>query len=243
MKLTYCMLSDKGSRTNNEDRVGSYEKDGEYCFVLADGLGGHGNGEIASRTVVDSTINLFKTDGFNEFFMREAFEISQENINEIQYREQKPDDYKTTMVLLCVGDDCINWGHIGDSRLYYFKNKKKVLHTLDHSVPQTLVRMGEIEDKDIRNHPDRSHILRAMGNEWERPQYEIAEPVDCEAGMAFLMATDGFWELIEDEDMEKCFKRARTVNDWVSNMEKIVLKNGEGKNMDNYSAIAVWLNK
>lgn len=241
MVLTYHLLSDKGSRSNNEDRVGSYERNGEYCFVLADGLGGHGNGEVASRTVVDSAIDLFKADGFNEFFMREAFEIGQEKLYRIQVEKSKPDDYKTTMVLLSICDDCINWGHIGDSRLYYFQNKKQILHTLDHSVPQVLVRLGEIEDKDIRNHPDRSHLLSAMGNEWERPQYEIAEPIDCESGSAFLMASDGFWELIEDEDMVKCLKKAKDVHEWVHSMEKIILKNGEGKNMDNYSAVAVWI--
>jgi serine/threonine protein phosphatase PrpC len=241
MILTYHLLSDKGSRKNNEDRVGSYEKNGEYCFVLADGLGGHEKGEVASKTVVDTSIDLFKEEGFNEFYIREAFEISQEKLLDMQKKEKKPDDFKTTLVILCIKNNSINWGHIGDSRLYMFKNKKKILHTLDHSVPQVLVRTGEIEDKDIRNHPDRSHLLSAMGIEWERPKYEIAEPIDNEKGLAFLMATDGFWELIEDEDMEKCLKKAKDVHQWLNLMEKIILKNGEGKNMDNYSAIGVWI--
>lgn len=241
MVLTYHLLSDKGSRKNNEDRVGSYVKNGEYCFALADGLGGHEKGEVASKTAVDTSIDLFKQQGFSQFFMREAFEVSQEKLLEMQKIEKKPDDFKTTLVLLCIKEDWINWGHIGDSRLYLFKNKKKVLHTLDHSVPQILVRMGEIEDKDIRNHPDRSHLLSSMGIEWERPKYEIAEPIEQEKHMAFLMATDGFWELIEDEDMEKCLRKAKDVHQWMSLMKKIVIKNGEGKNMDNYSAIGVWI--
>lgn len=241
MMLTYHLLSDKGSRNNNEDRVGSYSKDNGYCFVLADGLGGHEKGEVASMTVVDTSVDLFKETGFDEFFMRDAFEVSQEKLLDMQKRYVMPEDFKTTMVLLCIDEKNINWGHIGDSRLYMFKNKKKVLHTLDHSVPQMLVRVGEIEDKDIRNHPDRSHILASMGMEWERPKYEIAEPIKTEPGLAFLMATDGFWELIDDEDMEKCLRKACDVHEWVNQMEKIVKKNGEGKNMDNYSAVAVWI--
>lgn len=241
MVLTYHLLSDKGSRKINEDRVGSYERNKEFCFALADGLGGHDKGEVASRLVVEECTELFKESGFDEFFLRNAFEISQEKLLEKQKKDKKPNDYKTTLVLLAINDKNINWGHIGDSRLYLFKNKKYVLHTLDHSVPQILVNAGEIEDKDIRNHPDRSHILASMGIEWERPKYTVAEPIKPEKGMAFLMCSDGFWELITEEDMEKCLRKAKNVHDWMNNMEKIVRKNGENRNMDNFSAVGVFI--
>ncbi|MDE7432953.1 MAG: protein phosphatase 2C domain-containing protein [Lachnospiraceae bacterium] len=241
MLVTYHLLSDKGDRKINEDRVGSYEKNEEFCFVLADGLGGHEKGEVASRLVVGECVELFKKNGFDEFYMREAFEIGQEKLLERQRVDKKPDDYKTTLVLLCIKENLINWGHIGDSRLYLFQNKKYVLHTLDHSVPQMLVSIGEIEDKDIRNHPDRSHLLSSMGIEWERPKYTVAEPIIPQKGMAFLMATDGFWELIDEEDMQKCLKKAKDVHEWMNSMEKIVLKNGKDRNMDNYSAIGVFI--
>lgn len=241
MRITYHLLSNKGSRKINEDRVGSYVKDEEYCFALADGLGGHDKGEVASKIAVETCIDLFKEDGFNEFYIRNAFEESQENILNRQIRDMKPDDYKTTLVLLCIKNGYINWGHIGDSRLYFFKKNKLILHTLDHSVPQMLVNIGEIEDKDIRNHSDRSRLLSVMGIEWERPKYEIAEPVEDEKRMAFLMATDGFWELINEEEMIKCLKKAHDVHEWVNSMERIVVKNGKNKDMDNYSAIGVWI--
>jgi len=244
VKITYHMLSDKGDRKNNEDRVGSYKYgENEYCFALADGLGGHEKGEVASKTVVDTCVDLFKEAGFTEFVMRDAFEEGQEKLIRLQFENQMPDDFKSTLVFLCINSEMINWGHIGDSRLYLFKNKKKILHTLDHSVPQVLVNIGEIEDKDIRNHPDRSRLLSAMGIEWQRPRYEIAEPVKTEPGQAFLMASDGFWELVTDEDMVKCLKKADDVHKWMKSMEKIVRKNGEGRNMDNYSAIGVWIEK
>ncbi len=241
MLITYHLLSDKGCREINEDRIGSYEKDGEYCFVVADGLGGHEKGEVASRMAVEESIGLFKKTGFDEFYIRDAFEVSQEKIIQKQWHDCKPDDYKTTLVLLCIKKDIINWGHIGDSRLYMFKDKKLILHTHDHSVPQKLVDIGEIEEKDIRNHPDRSRILCSMGIEWERPMYEIAEPIEYKKGLAFLMCTDGFWELIDEEDMLKCLRKANSVHEWMNGMEKIVRKNGEGKNMDNFSAIGVFI--
>ena len=224
LQLTYHLLSEKGNRKNNEDRVGSYKRGDEFCFALADGLGGHEKGEVASTTVVDTCIDLFKEEGFSEFVMRDAFEIGQERLLNLQAKNRMPDDFKSTLVLL-------------------FKNKKKVLHTLDHSVPQVLVNIGEIQDSDIRNHPDRNHLLSAMGIEWQRPRYEIAEPIITEPGTAFLMASDGFWELISDEEMVKCLKKANDVHQWMTSMEKIVKKTGEDRNMDNYSDIGIWIEK
>ncbi len=241
MMVTYHLLSNKGSRRKNEDRIGSYIWNQEYCFALADGLGGHEKGDLASKIVIDTSIDSFKKEGFSQFYIREAFELSQERLLQEQKRLQMADDIKTTLVLLCISEKKIEWGHIGDSRLYLFKNKKYVSHTLDHSVPQMLVNIGEITDKEIRNHPDRSHLLRVMGIEWDRPGYNISEAIDPESGMAFLLASDGFWELIEEEDMVKCLKKARDIHEWMNQMEKIVIKNGQGKDMDNYSAIGVWI--
>lgn len=241
MIVTYHLLSDKGTRDHNEDRIGSYERNGEYCFALADGLGGHEKGEVASRIAVDTCTEVFKAEGYSEFFMREAFEMSQENLLNKQRELRMPDDIKTTLVLLAISENKIEWGHVGDSRLFMFKNKKYIQHTLDHSVPQMLVRIGEIEDKDIRNHPDRSHLLRVMGIEWERPKYDISEAIEPESGQAFLLASDGFWELIDEDEMVRCFKKADNVHTWMNQMEKIVIQNGQGKDMDNYSAIGVWI--
>lgn len=243
MMVTYHLLSNKGSRKKNEDRLGSYKRDNEFCFTLADGLGGHGKGELASKIVVDTSLDVFKEEGFSEFFIRGAFELSQENLLKKQQELRMPDDIKTTMILLCISESKLEWGHIGDSRLYMFKNKKYLMHTLDHSVPQMLVNIGEISDEDIRHHPDRSHLLKVMGIEWDRPKYDISQTIEPEAGMAFLLASDGFWELVDEKTMVRCLRRSFDVRDWIYKMEKHVIKNGQGKDMDNYSAIGVWINK
>lgn len=148
---------------------------------------------------------------------------------------------KTTLVLLMIDENNLLWGHIGDSRLYQFKNKKYVLHTPDHSVPQMLVKAGEITEKEIRGHADRNRLLRVMGIEWEYPQYEIAAIQKAEKQMNFLLCSDGFWELIEEKEMVKALKKAKSSKEWLDIMEQKILKNGKGKQMDNYSAIAVFL--
>lgn len=243
MQITYSMLTDKGGRRNNEDSVGTYELDNEYCFVLADGLGGHGRGEVASRLVVETTGEVFKKEGLSEYFMREAFEMSQETLMDKQMREDAYDELKTTLSIIAIGKESIAYGHIGDSRIYMFQGKKLVSQTKDHSVPQMLVTIGEITEKEIRYHPDRSKLLYVMGAEWERPKYEIVENIDVTGGLSFLVCSDGFWEHIDEKQMLNCLKKAGDVEEWISSMQKIVIDTGSSldKNMDNYSAIGIWI--
>lgn len=239
--VSYAMLTNKGERENNEDYIDMKEDTGVYCFVLADGLGGHGRGEVASELVVETTKDLFHNTNNLENYLNKAFATSQDKLIKYQNAEKAGNEMKTTEVILAIGSEKIQWGHIGDSRLYHFKGNRIVKRTLDHSVPQMLVSSGEIKEKDIRHHPDRNRVLRVMGTDWTTPKYEIASPVKNKKNQSFLLCTDGFWELIEESDMKSLLKKAATPQEWLSSMEKIVLKNGKGTNMDNYSAIAVWI--
>ncbi len=239
--ILYDLLSNAGGRENNEDSVGMYQNEQEYCFVLADGLGGHGKGEVASRLAVETCVNVFAREGAGEEVLSQSFDQAQQAILKGQKEDYHAQDMKTTLVLLHVGEKGIWWGHIGDSRLYYFKNKKLAERTLDHSVPQMLVAAGQIKEKQIRNHPDRNRLLRVLGIDWDAPKYQIGEMTAREGSQAFLLCSDGFWELIDEKKMQHCLKKAKTPGQWLTLMEEIVNKNGQGKNMDNYSAVAVWL--
>ena len=239
--ILYDLLSNAGGRENNEDSVGMYQNEQEYCFVLADGLGGHGKGEVASRLAVETCVNVFAQEGAGEEVLSQSFDQAQQAILKGQKEDYHAQDMKTTLVLLHVGEEEIRWGHIGDSRLYYFKNKKLAERTLGHSVPQMLVAAGQIKEKQIRNHPDRNRLLRVLGIDWDAPKYQIGEMTAREGSQAFLLCSDGFWELIDEKKMQHCLKKAKTPGQWLTLMEEIVKKNGQGKNMDNYSAVAVWL--
>ena len=114
-----------------------------------------------------------------------------------------------------------------------------LLRSSDHSIPQYLVNIGEIKERDIRHHPDRNKLLRVMGSEWETPRYQrlkLEEPV---CGDAFLLCTDGFWEWIEEKDMERFLKRTSCSEEWLNTMKKFIYARGRGNRMDNLSAIAI----
>ncbi|WP_432627738.1 PP2C family protein-serine/threonine phosphatase [Brotaphodocola sp.] len=239
--VTFSMLSKPGNRENNEDSIGMYQDENRYCFILADGLGGHGKGEVASRLAVDSVIEKFALGREEENFIDGAFARAQDAIIEKQGEDRLYMDMKTTLVVLDIEDEQIQWGHIGDSRLYFFENKKIVERTLDHSVPQMLVAIGQIKEKEIRHHPDRNRLLRVLGTEMDEMKHQKSEEIPRQKNQAFLLCSDGFWELIDERKMESCLKHAKTPEEWLSSMEEIVLKNGKNTDMDNYSAIAVWL--
>ncbi|MDD3253277.1 MAG: protein phosphatase 2C domain-containing protein [Lachnospiraceae bacterium] len=234
------MLSEKGSRENNEDSIGMYQDHEMYCFILADGLGGHGKGEVASRTAVDAVIRQFATEEDRTLFLDKAFCCAQEAITEKQEKDHACRDMKTTLVVLHIGEDSVQWGHIGDSRLYFFENGKIQTRTLDHSVPQMLVAVGEIREKDIRHHPDRNRLLKVLGVEMDEMNHQLGEMIPRKRGQAFLLCSDGFWELIDEKKMEATLKKAKEPQEWLDSMEQIVLKNGKNTDMDNYSAVAVW---
>lgn len=240
--VTYKKMSEPGTREYNEDFVSIAEKGSQLCCVLCDGLGGHGKGEEASKLVANEIISFFvNNDNFIDR-MDEAFEVAQKKLLEEQRIKSAKHEMKTTAVVLVITDKEIRWGHIGDSRAYMFKKHRYKKRTLDHSVPQMLVLARDIKEKEIRNHPDRNKLLRVMGVEWGASSYVISKKVRRKPNLSFLLCSDGFWELIDEKNMSSLLKEnAGDVNKWVDSMCEVVKVNGQGKNMDNFSAIAVML--
>lgn len=239
MKIQYAYTTDAGNRECNEDSVTTVENEKGYCFVVADGLGGHDRGEVASQTVCDAAAEYFAVADVQD--VAGIFEHAQKLLLQRQESEHAVDEMKTTMNVVTLTRAGIQWGHIGDTRTYYFRKGKLVARTKDHSVPQMMVTMGEIKEKDIRHHEDRNRLLRVMGTEWDKPQYVMKTPVELDKHQVFLLCTDGFWELIEEKDMRKTLKRADTPQNWLERMNSIVKQNGQGTDMDNYTALAVWI--
>lgn len=243
IKLLYAMLSDNGGRSLNEDAIGFRQSGDRVCFALADGLGGHGGGDVASQLVVDAVLREFTSqNNLSENSLKECFERAQKELLAEQSRLGNFFGLKSTLVICMMDGEKVLYGYIGDSRLYEFENGHYLLRTVDHSVPQMLALAGEIKECEIRGHTDRNRLLRAMGVEWGKKPYKIVPPKSLKAGQAYLLCSDGFWEWIEEGRMEECLRKSATAEQWIESMEREVRKNGEGKKMDNYSAIAIMAN-
>lgn len=236
--LKTATLSSAGGREHNEDSCGYVMIGATGCWVLADGLGGHHGGEVASRVAVDTVLAAFQE---NPQVSREALAAHVERANRAvldrQQSEPELQSMRTTIVALLASPEAAVWAHSGDSRLYRFSGKT-CERTKDHSVPQRLADAGEIGEDEIRFHEDRNRLLRSLGSKPEAGA-EIAEAERApRAGDAFLLASDGFWEGITEEEMREDLRASWGTKGWLRAMEKRVQERvREGS--DNYSAIAV----
>lgn len=242
VSLKYSFISEKAGREVNEDRVGVKSADGRVCLVVCDGLGGHGMGDRASEIVVRSFCDISEDNIPVNEFHRMAFALAAENMFKAAAEDSSLAGMKTTAVAFyAAGKECC-WSHIGDSRLYAFRNNEIAAVTKDHSVPQMLVDSGAITPDEIRSHPDRNKILRAVGTNGIMPDFEVSFTADMSNYDAFLLCTDGFWSHIDEKKMCRLLKNSSDADSWLRHMAKIVKRNGEGKKADNYSAIA-FINK
>ncbi len=237
--LKYIQSTDVGGRQINEDTIKSVSDGDNYLFVVCDGLGGHGMGDVASQLVADVFVEQFNNGVLGDGFLSDAFTNAQNSLIKNQELKGIKNKMRTTAAALFIKDETVYIGHVGDSRVYVIANNKVLKRTIDHSVPQMLALSGEIKECEIRNHPDRNILLRAMGTEWDNPMYDLMQPVCLDECQAFLLCSDGFWENIDEETMTSYLKKSNSVEKWVELMLNEVAKNGMSKRMDNVSLIAV----
>ena len=237
LDISYGSLTSKGERLVNEDYLGVVRTSDITSFILCDGLGGHGKGDVASQFVVEQMTTALESG----MTIENSIVNAQKKLLIKQEQENAKDSMKTTVTCLSISGVKARFGYVGDSRIYHFEKGKYKMRSQDHSVPQMLANRGDIKEKDIRHHEDRSRLLRVMGSEWNDPKYQMVDGIRITGHTSFLLCSDGFWELIDEKKMCKTLKRSSTPEEWLASMEEIILKNGRGTNMDNYSAIAVFI--
>lgn len=236
MDLDIDIFCQQGGRKYNEDSVSICSSQDNFFAVVADGLGSHGGGDIASKLAVNTIISSLKNEeNVSEETILTSFEKANLNVYENQTSSCK---MKSTAVLLALINNNIYSAHLGDSRLYYLKNGSIFHQTTDHSVSQMAVYRGEIQASQIRFHEDRNRILAALGSEdFIKPTIDHLN-FRFEKGDAFLLCSDGFWEYVNEEEMQIDFAKSQNMKDWISYMICRISKRIDGTN-DNLSAIAV----
>jgi serine/threonine protein phosphatase PrpC len=242
MDVCCAAFSRPGSRDSNQDSTGEAATPAGRIFVVADGAGGHLGGAIASRVVVDAvTASLRARPGFDHDAVAAAIDAAT-----LEVRRQQKDDrtlvnMSSTVTVLCIdaAGERACWGHLGDSRIYHFRRGIIEAITRDHSVVQSLMDAGIYSPGDVRDHADRSVLFAAIGSEGEsRPA--VAGPVALQDGDAFLLCSDGVWDVLRDHRLEALLRRSGSAGEWIAAIEQEVIA-GNHLAQDNFSAIAVWI--
>jgi serine/threonine protein phosphatase PrpC len=239
MELRISVLSKPGGRPVNEDAYGCWCA-GDTCFyVLSDGAGGHKGGEVASQLAVAQVLAwMQKKPSFDSDGIAAALRFANDGIVDAQRRSPPLSKMRATILLLAIdaGSASAIWGHIGDTRLYCFRGRRIVSQTRDHSVLQSMVDAGYMQQKDVRSSPQRNALLAALGDA-DRCAPDIGSSPVCD-GDVFLLCTDGFWEYLDETEMEQTLAGATSIDAWLAQLEARVLARGR-PGQDNYSALAV----
>nr|VFJ86987.1 MAG: Serine/threonine protein phosphatase PrpC [Candidatus Kentron sp. LFY] len=245
MKTQYdsFAITSPGGRSVNEDAYGFFQsEDGRACWVVADGLGGHKGGAVASQTAVTAISKWFRTKfGLTSNDLDFALQAAQSMIT-ANRKPSSPRMY-TTVVMLVTDGITVRWAHVGDSRLYYFRDGKIIARTEDHSVPYLLYRAGEIGFDTIRTHKDRNQLVLSLGSEmpWT-PSILPDPPVLLRQSDAFLLCSDGFWEPVLETEMEEDLAATVNAEGWMKAMIRRLrdrIRPGAQIEHDNYTAITV----
>ena len=225
-----------GGRRENQDSYRLVRSGENLCAALADGLGGHSGGKQAAVIAV-SRLSECGAQG-NMPGQDEIMSCVEKANREILDTRGGSSRMKTTAVYLCIHGEAAVWAHIGDSRLYHFRDGILCDWTLDHSVSQLAVVLGEIRRDQIPGHCERSRLLRVLGDEDMCP--EIHPPIVLEKGRhAFLLCTDGFWESVTEEEMALDLYKSGTAEEWICSLRQRLLRRMEEKH-DNHTAIGIF---
>jgi len=238
MKIQIDTYTAPGNRRENEDSFWAEQSAPDLAFAaVADGLGGHGGGKAASQIAVQvlSACRAASRLPTREEITRQLNQANQE----ILARRDGPNHMKTTAVFLAIQDRQAVWAHIGDSRLYHFANGELDHFTQDHSMCQLAVKLGEITRDQIPNHPDRSRLLRVLGETEISP--ELHGPLELRPGQhAFLLCTDGLWERLAELEIGVDLLKSSTPGQWLDCLRRRAEKR-KWTDVDNNTAVAVFL--
>jgi serine/threonine protein phosphatase PrpC len=242
LTLEVSELSRVGGRNANEDTSGYRGDEHGSFFVLSDGAGGHGAGDVASRLAVQYALDFFKTSPqCSPDAVRSALDAANRAIVIEQSADPHQADMRATAVVLSVDPvrAVAAWGHLGDSRLYCFRQRRIIAQTRDHSLVQGMVDEGLIQPHQLRTAPGRNQLLAALGDADHFDPDIVAKPFDVRDGDVFLLCSDGWWEYVTEDEMEQSLLEAQSAQSWLDEMARRIAESGHPR-QDNYSALAVW---
>jgi serine/threonine protein phosphatase PrpC len=235
MKFSVFQISRRGGREKNEDRMGYCYTRESGLFVLADGMGGHPEGEVAAQIALQTISALFQRqakpqlDNVQEF-LSSALLAAHHQILRYAAGNGMLDTPRTTLVAVVVQGGAASWIHCGDSRLYMVRGGALLTRTRDHSY------------LELRNAPpgleriNRNVLFTCLGSP-TKPIYDSTGPVHLEQGDRILLCSDGLWGALSDEDITAQLGRQAVSHAVPDLVENALRKAGEGS--DNVTVVAL----
>lgn len=227
-------------RSNNEDTYLICENRlKDNLFLIADGMGGHNAGEIASamasRTIKDMFSAIDKEVDYNEF-LRDAIQFANDKVYKSSLMYSQYNNMGTTLSVLIISKDKIYIGHVGDSRIYYLTDNTIQQLTKDHTLVQTLIDNGSISKEEAKTNNYRNVLTQAIGTSRKVTISLIESKIPLRKEIKFLLCSDGLTEGVEDEVIHKIMISSGELNQKLEKLMDIALNS---KSRDNITFIGV----
>lgn len=246
IRIRMAGVTDTGQhRDANEDSI---FVDNHHCLaIVADGMGGHNAGEVASQIAIDvtsqfilaglriegSSENAFSTAEPLQDLMEKSIQLANRRILQESSNDNKKSGMGTTIVCLLF---CNNWfviGNIGDSRCYRFRDGKITQLTEDHSWIQSMVKQGKINKEDAKHHSQRGLLLQALGNSEVVPSFTTGCP---QVGDIFIVCSDGLTEVVSNNTIGYVLSQDGSPQKTADKLVELANENG---GPDNISVVVV----
>ncbi len=239
MKFSVFQVSRKGGRQLNEDRMGYSYTRSSSILLLADGMGGHPEGEVAAQLALQAMSAMYQKQANPEIeditaFLTSAVMAAHRQIIKYAIEKGMLDTPRTTVVAVVVQNGTATWVHCGDSRFYLVRKDELVVRTRDHSYLEqppkghTPSRMAE--------HQNRNILFTCLGSP-AKPVFDIAGPVPLQQGDKLLLCSDGLWGTLSDDEIVHGLGRG-VVGEVVPDLVEMALQRA-GAASDNVTAIAL----
>jgi serine/threonine protein phosphatase PrpC len=197
MRFSIFQESRKGTRKSNQDRTSyAYTRDA-LLMVVADGMGGHLHGEVASQIAVQLLTEAFQREAKPTLadpldFLQKSILDAHFALGDYAKARNLVESPRTTCVACVVQNAMAYWAHAGDSRLYHVREGRIQAQTRDHSRVQMLVDQGRVREEAVHAHPDRNKIFNCVGAS-ARPQVELSAPAPLRSDDILMLCSDGLW--------------------------------------------------
>lgn len=241
MRFSVYQESHIGGRKNNQDRMGySFTRDA-LLLLLADGMGGHIQGEMAATIALQTIGTLFQQNANPyvkkpEKFLEDSFFAAHREIHRYRAINNLPETPRTTIVACLIQHNSAYWAHCGDSRLYWMRNGQILARTRDHSRIETLIAQGKVDPSERDTHPERNKLFNCLGAP-NMPIVELSRRASLQTGDVILLCSDGLWSVLPDHVLAQNLHQntvVRAVPELLATATGIA-----GKTSDNVTALAV----
>jgi serine/threonine protein phosphatase PrpC len=239
LALTAHLLHNQGGRSYQEDAYGYRVMQDVACFVVADGAGGHGGGDLASKLAVRAILEQHAVQPSCSMESAAALmQHAQQVVLAGQRKFAQFPDMRSTVVMALV--DLLSghavFGNVGDSRAYWFHQATLQLQTRDHSLVQQMVEAGMIQREQMRTRKERSVLTSSLGSpgDLEPYVYELESPATD--GDVLLLCTDGLWEYVQEEEMQDVLRLNQDGDRYLAYFEHWVQQRAP-QNCDNFTGL------